>query len=132
MKLFEFTARWVERITDPEELEELRNQQIVNGDEDDEETSYTKYVYGPLVIDIERILSFNKVDDSITLITMDYDEAYPIQLPYETFRQLYQDSTGCRIATISYKPISIEEKDDEESSLEGSDEPFDDDDIIFP
>lgn len=82
--------------------EELQVKSVINDNFDKEEErikaienlGFSKYEYGPFVLNLKDISNFNSVDEQHTCVRLYGGIAYVFKIGFEDFKELYQVCTG--------------------------------------
>lgn len=99
----ELLVRWPDDET-PEALEERKLAKIINGED---EEAPVKYVYDFLTIDFKDIKTFNRLDETHTVVRTYDREAYAAKIPYRVFKKIYSRVTGQSIVTLTEQSEEI-------------------------
>lgn len=107
----EVPIRWKEYIQTPEALEARNNRRIISGDEDVEVEENVRYYYDYMTFDIEDVIRFYPFNEQHTIVCMVDENSFCVHLPYESFKDIYAESTGKLIMKYrSPEPELIEEQ----------------------
>lgn len=112
---FEFEARWARPKEMSEEDQAIRETNRILGREpenpEDIISQLFEYVYNPLVIDLNDVKNFNKLDEEHTTIRQYEGDVFVIHLSFDTFASIYGEITGVKIRTMDTLNFETEEGD---------------------
>lgn len=115
---FEFSARWARPKEMSEEDEAIRETNRILGrnqePSNDVLNDMFEFVYNPIVLDLNDVKAFNRLDAEHVTVR-DYDkDVYIIHMEYDIFATIYEEITGVRIRNIN--SLNIEQISEDEDN----------------
>lgn len=112
--MIEVPVRWLEVVTDPDTLEEIKTRRIIYGDDEESSAAQNvRFTYDYMTLDLGDIKLFHRYDDAHFILKTYDGDSYCVHLPYEGFKDMYQDMLGINITQLRPMPsITIEDEDD--------------------
>ena len=92
----ELIVKWADRKKEIDE--DAYAKRLISGEENPEDS--LTFTYDPLVIDVEDISGFNKLDEEFTIVRTYTQEAYCVKMKYENFKRIYAQTSGQTIMEI--------------------------------
>ena len=96
MPKIELTCRFKDKLSE-EEQETLKIDRLVNGEDYGDDF---KFIYSPLVFEMNDVKLFNSVDKQHTFIHLTDDESFVAKLDYESFKKIYSTIMATQILSL--------------------------------